>query len=220
MRNPHARWNVRGIGALLTDGLLRASDGVFVTDDMGRIVLWNSAAEKILGYSASEVEGRACCATLESHAPRRPLECSHSVARTRVVPTFEMSTVTKAGVTACINVSVVVLGDSRRHTRYVLHLFRDVTPRHENGWRYDGGLTRREREVLELMSAGLNTAAMARRLCVSRATIRNHVQNILQKLGVHSRLEAVSMAFARRSAVEPPPQPIRSLRLSTATVKN
>jgi DNA-binding NarL/FixJ family response regulator len=46
------------------------------------------------------------------------------------------------------------------------------------------------------MTQGLNTAATATRLAVSRATVRNHVQNIFGKLGVHSRLEAV--AYARR----------------------
>jgi two-component system, NarL family, nitrate/nitrite response regulator NarL len=59
-------------------------------------------------------------------------------------------------------------------------------------------LTRRESEVLRLMTLGMNTAAAAKQLRVSPATIRNHVQNIFAKLGVHSRLEAVAYASRHR----------------------
>lgn len=55
-------------------------------------------------------------------------------------------------------------------------------------------LTARERECLALLVEGLDTAAMARKLTVSRTTVRTHVQSVLTKLGVHSRLEAASYA--------------------------
>jgi DNA-binding NarL/FixJ family response regulator len=55
-------------------------------------------------------------------------------------------------------------------------------------------LTRRELECLAQLAAGLDTAAMARRLGVSQTTVRSHVQSVLSKLGVHSRLEAASLA--------------------------
>jgi hypothetical protein len=45
---------------------------------------------------------------------------------------------------------------------------------------------------------GLDTAAMMQRLCVSRTTVRTHLQAVLTKLGVHSRLEAVSFAVRHR----------------------
>ena len=56
-------------------------------------------------------------------------------------------------------------------------------------------LTQREREVLELMVAGLDRAAIAERLYLSINTVRTHSKNILAKLGVHSSLEAVSVAL-------------------------
>lgn len=59
-------------------------------------------------------------------------------------------------------------------------------------------LTDRERECLALMVEGLDTAAMARKLTVSRTTVKTHVQSVLTKLGVHSRLEAASMAVRYR----------------------
>lgn len=55
-------------------------------------------------------------------------------------------------------------------------------------------LTPREHECLSLLIAGTDTSAMAGHLGVSRATVRSHVQSLLCKLGVHSRLEAVAVA--------------------------
>ena len=55
-------------------------------------------------------------------------------------------------------------------------------------------LTTREREVLSLLVAGADGGAIARRLGISRNTGRTHVQSILTKLQVHSRLEAATMA--------------------------
>ncbi len=56
-------------------------------------------------------------------------------------------------------------------------------------------LTEREREVLALMVEGLNNTQIAGRLTVSSSTIKSHVSNILSKLGVSSRTEAVTLAL-------------------------
>lgn len=56
-------------------------------------------------------------------------------------------------------------------------------------------LTEREREVLALMIEGLNNTQIAGRLTVSPSTIKSHVSNILSKLGVTSRTEAVTFAL-------------------------
>jgi DNA-binding NarL/FixJ family response regulator len=55
-------------------------------------------------------------------------------------------------------------------------------------------LTAREPQVLELMAQGLDTRAIADQLVVSYATVRGYIQNILNKLGAHSKLEAVARA--------------------------
>ncbi|GAA1007272.1 DNA-binding response regulator [Acrocarpospora pleiomorpha] len=55
-------------------------------------------------------------------------------------------------------------------------------------------LTDREREVLDLVAAGLTNHAIAQRLFLSEKTIRNHVSNIFAKLGVSGRAEAVARA--------------------------
>ena len=56
-------------------------------------------------------------------------------------------------------------------------------------------LTEREREVLALMVEGLNNTQIAAKLTVSPSTIKSHVSNILAKLGVASRTEAVTLAL-------------------------
>lgn len=64
-------------------------------------------------------------------------------------------------------------------------------------------LTARERECLELLVDGAPTTDMANRLGVSTTTVRTHVQSILTKLGVHSRLEAASFALRHGLLDEP-----------------
>lgn len=58
-------------------------------------------------------------------------------------------------------------------------------------------LTRREVEVLRLLTDGLSTEEIARQLGVSRFTARNHVQHTLRKLDVRTRTQAVAAALAQ-----------------------
>ncbi len=57
-------------------------------------------------------------------------------------------------------------------------------------------LTAREQQILTCFAQGLGTAAIAKRLSISPATVRNHSQRILGKLRVHSRLQAVARGYA------------------------
>jgi two-component system NarL family response regulator len=60
-------------------------------------------------------------------------------------------------------------------------------------------LTHREQEILDLVALGRDNRAIARALVISPRTAKTHVQSVLTKLGVHSRLEAA--AFARRNGI-------------------
>jgi DNA-binding NarL/FixJ family response regulator len=64
------------------------------------------------------------------------------------------------------------------------------------------GLTARERQVLVLLVEGASNKDVARRLAIRSNTVRTHVQNLLGKLRVHTRLEAVTLAI-RGGLVEP-----------------
>jgi DNA-binding NarL/FixJ family response regulator len=66
-----------------------------------------------------------------------------------------------------------------------------------------GGLTPREYEVLEALARGDSLQAIAERLVISPQTVATHVRNILGKLGVHSKLEAVTYAI-RTGLIDPP----------------
>ncbi|HEX9757172.1 MAG TPA: response regulator [Nitrospiria bacterium] len=65
-------------------------------------------------------------------------------------------------------------------------------------------LTRREIEILCLLSRGMVAKEIADSLNLSNATVRTHIQRILQKLKVHSKLEAVVLAF-QKNFIEIPP---------------
>ncbi len=199
--------------------LERAGDGAFVIDADGRIVLWNRAAEKLTGYTAREVVKRPCCdvfAGVDEDGNRLCYSGCHIRALVNLgdpVQDFDMRTRSKSGQLLWLNVSVFAVPNGRPAGSLTVHIFRNVTaPKelltlvHERlaaAERRDAAppaeaLTRRELEVLKLVSEGLRTKEAADRLHVSTATVRNHVQHILNRLGVHSRLEAVAYAHRHR----------------------
>jgi DNA-binding NarL/FixJ family response regulator len=72
------------------------------------------------------------------------------------------------------------------------------TPEAENAALLAGQLTKRELQVLALLVEGSDNAEIARILGVSANTVRTHVQSILTKLGVRSRLQAAAFAVRHR----------------------
>jgi two-component system, NarL family, response regulator LiaR len=59
-------------------------------------------------------------------------------------------------------------------------------------------LTERERDVLRLLMAGLSNPEIAQTMSLGRSTVKTHVSHILEKLGVHSRVEAVTLAIQHK----------------------
>jgi PAS domain S-box-containing protein len=138
------------------------------------------------------------------------------------VTTYDTCVRTKSGEVRWINVSILTFPNSDNFAPLVVHLFRDATQEKQNEQfarqvlsaaerlressiaqsilstsigSPDKDLTGREREVLSLLAQGLSTRDIAQTLSISPSTTRNHVQNILHKLQVHSRVEAVAYAF-------------------------
>ena len=219
--------------AALDQALARAGDGVSVVSSDGRVLLWNRAAERILGYTAREVTGRSCCEIFAGRDDHGNKVCHPGchvmtlVRMTEPVQHFDMLVQAKGGQTVWLDMSVMSLPTHGRGNGYasgagnghangfmVMHMFRDVTatkellavvrerfaapPASEGAIEGGAALTRRELEVLRLVAQGGNTRVVADKLHVSPATVRNHVQNILGKLGAHSRLEAVAYATRHR----------------------
>ena len=140
----------------------------------------------------------------------------------KAITNYDLATRTKSGEMRWINVSILTVLPDDNSKPVVIHLFRDATQTKQNEqfihqmfdtverWKQKtitptiapiqqkspvDKLTEREREVLSLLAQGSGTSAIAEALSISSATVRNHIQKILHKLNVHSRLEAVAYAF-------------------------
>lgn len=138
------------------------------------------------------------------------------------VPPYDLLLCTKAAREVLVNVSTVLVPSRWSELCVFVHLFRVVGRQNEMErlvQRLSGNmakvavpresdpqpspppsppsidLTRREREVLRLLASGASNKVIATKLFISPSTARNHVHNILAKLGVHSRLEALTLAL-------------------------
>lgn len=94
-------------------------------------------------------------------------------------------------------IRAVKAGEAKFPSEALVRTVRQLGRQHEG--RY---LTHREREVLSLMANGMSNYAIANKLGVSVNTVRNHIQNILFKLDVHSKLQAV-LAGYRQGLITP-----------------
>ena len=155
---------------------------------------------------------------------RRICVAACQVARTAFdgepISNYEIQVQTKTGDPLWVDVSIFTYTESGR--LFVVHLFRDVDQKKEEevffrqllevARQYHGSppiernpqrgsmqgpdtLSQRELEVLSLLARGHSTKDLAQVLSISTNTVRNHIQHILQKLHVHSRLEAVAYAI-------------------------
>lgn len=153
---------------------------------------------------------------------RRDCDAITSARRLELTPTTDIAARTKQGSEVWLNLSTVVAPSRRQELSVLIHLFRDVTRQYEllrAGREFADvvsgqaaelprearkpsatlgpciDLTLREREILRHLMTGSSTHAIAGRLSISTRTVRNHVNNVLAKLGVHSRLEAVTYSI-------------------------
>jgi DNA-binding CsgD family transcriptional regulator len=192
--------------------LERGEPAAFATDDRHRIVFWNKGAERLLGRLAEDVLSLRChdvlggrdaygnrfcyencplMATIRKGEPVSGCELTlagaNGEARTVSVTTLEVPAQPNGGFTL---VHILRPAAEASHLARLLRHAEAGPPQV-----VPPPLTQREREVLEWVAAGLQNKEVAQRLDISLATVRNHIHNMLDKLGVHSKLEAVSLAF-------------------------
>ncbi len=209
----------------LFEALALSPDPVFITDRHNRIVFWNLNAERMLGYTAEEVTGASCAGALEGCDVYGNRYCSETcpvtqmATRSESVRHFDLQLRAKDGHVVTVDVSILNFVVRPPDGFFLAHLLKpsqrsepvsrpaetaDHPPRpalvavHESPDARARKLTAREAEVLGMLAAGRPTADIAARLHISTLTARNHIQNILDKLEVHSKAEAVAFAFQKR----------------------
>jgi PAS domain S-box-containing protein len=200
----------------LLDAFAHVADGVFAVDAAMRIVYWNLAAEQIFGLAEASAIGRRCDDIVAGFESNGALLCTADcrvigcVRRGHAPETYDLRRTGADGEQQWLNVSIVVLRGRSRRSTLAVHLVRDVTARRSieaeatrvlSALRdttvsapHSAPITRREAEVLRLLACGATNREIATTLGISPTTARNHIEHLLAKLGVHSKLEAVVYA--------------------------
>jgi PAS domain S-box-containing protein len=198
-------------------------EATVAVDNRGIIIAWNAAAEQLLGWTAEQALGKPCHEVMHGSTPAGAPVCSRDCAivqlcrEGKAARRFEMVANRPDGADVWLDVTTVTVDDEGRSvavhvlcesvaSRRMAAVAEDVARRLSTA-RPDAAtdedvrpelkrvLTPRELDVLQLLAAGLSTDKIARQLGMTRATVRNHVQNLLPKLGVHSRIEAAVVAL-------------------------
>jgi PAS domain S-box-containing protein len=112
--------------------LANVADGVCGVDHEQRIVFWNTAAERLMGYRAAEVSGKTCDAVFQGKVRPGCRECEpscevlRSASQGHPTPAYNLLSQTKDGKAIMLNVTVIVLPGAESALA-TLHLFRDIT---------------------------------------------------------------------------------------------
>jgi len=204
------------------DRISRSGEAVFAVDGADRIILWNKGCESLMGKTARTVLGKRCYDVMCGRDANGNLYCHRSCpvafqARQKKddpVHRFELGIKTGDGKSKRISSSLFAIPSYHPALTTLVHVLRPAdgpAPASANEpapsepltpLKNDAGeavvLTSREKEILRCLADGLSTRAVAKKLFIASVTVRNHVQNILGKLAVHSKLEAVVLAHKYR----------------------
>jgi PAS domain S-box-containing protein len=178
------------------DGLERVGLPAYLVDRHGRIQWINAAASSMFG----DVRGRLLSSlAAPDHVQRSREQLARKIVGGRSRTDFEIDVIDRSGSRTAMSISSVPV----RHGRDVVGVFGVATPSgrrreaaHAAEAELEPSLTPRQREVLTLLADGASTEEIATTLALSEETVRNHIRQLLRRLGVHSRLAAV--AYARR----------------------
>lgn len=210
------------LGKDVLDLVAAAAAPAFAMDRKDRIVFWNAGAASITGWSGEEVLGRFCFDVLSGRDLFGNLYCTAecplvaSAAHGEDIAPFLIDMTRKDGRRERIRVQTVPLPGPGAAFQALLHLVAsesgdesaDVVDQLRQLARADREpapdpalsvcpLTKREKEILRLIANGYAALNIAAKLSLSHATVRNHIQNILRKIDVHSQVEAISVSFRR-----------------------
>jgi len=187
---------------------------LFVVDDQKRIIFMNDAASLLLGKDASLVEGSPCREVMDMHCldgkPFCGQDCTlwQQAREGTLDGEFHLTYCSPTGSIAEISVKAILLSAPGQEGAAILHIIQPIASATEMQSRETNPgisqdhptqrreevrhrLTGRETEVLQLLATGHSTQAISKELGISPITVRNHLQNVMRKLDVRRRLDAV-----------------------------
>jgi len=207
------------------DRIARSGEAVFAIDSSDRIILWNKKCEELLQRPARSVLGKPCYDVLGGRDASGNIYCyrncpaahqSRQLQAADPVKKFPLSVKVGSTGSKWFNVSMFAIPSYHPALSTVVHVVRshdgdpesplerslakEVTEA-EPLWPMTTAegepvdLTSREKEILGCLAEGLSTPAIAKKLFIAPVTVRNHVQSILHKLDVHTKLAAVVFAY-------------------------
>jgi DNA-binding CsgD family transcriptional regulator len=191
-------------------------------DRHDRLVFWNEGAEKAFGWTSEEVLGKFCFDVLAGRDVFGNLYCTtecpvvmSAIAGDDVRP-YLLDVKKKGSGTVKVIVRAVPLPAAGSSFAVLMHFLEtegagldSLIASLRAAVREPAGLppvdppisvsplSAREREIVMLLSNGYAALNIAAKLNLSHATVRNHIQNVLRKLEIHSQVEAVALAFRR-----------------------
>lgn len=195
------------------DALFRAADGVFASDASQRITFWSAASERLLGISKQQALGAPCHKLIRACDGAGRLFCGTACRIAQLAGGGSAPATHRLWLDAGgrnrqqFRVHVVLAPSANDGTWNVFHVLHRVA--HSQQTNADvaragtSRLTARERIILQMLAEGLSASHISRSLCISHATVRNHIQHVLAKLRVHSKTEAVALAYRQRLVAMP-----------------
>jgi DNA-binding CsgD family transcriptional regulator len=193
------------------------SSGVIVAWNQAAEEMFEKPSLEVIGKPCGQIlQGTNECGPVCS----RDCTIQQAVRNGHPIHNFDLQVRTSKGI-QWYNVSVLVIEEMHPSGPYSLHIVRSVeiskrleilfrdfaqgqshltggmtTPRliSNRSPILETDLTKRELEILRILAKGGTTPTIATQLHISRTTVNNHVQNILRKLDVHTRLEAIRRA--------------------------
>ncbi len=206
------------------DRIARSGEAVFAIDSSDRVVLWNKKCEELLEKPARSVLGKRCDEVIGGRDAQGNIYCYRNCpvayqAREKTsepVERFPLTIKTGKGQTRDFEMSMFAIPSYHPALSIVVHVVRESSKKRrsalEKGLKSESSsreplwpmttkegepvtLTVREKEILRHLAGGHSAAEIGKSLFISTVTVRNHIQAILRKLDVHSKLEAVVFAF-------------------------
>ncbi len=185
-----------------------STDAVYAVDAGQRVVFMNRVAEQAFGLTSAEAVGQHCFRLVAGMDYDGNCTCRAECATIRAaraslpVADYDVLVHPLVGRRRWVSMGIVVARVAGFEEPVAVHMARDLTSRREllpeeavaGAGEAAHGLTPREIEVVRMLAGGSPVRQIAQELVVTPATVRNHIENLMGKLGAHSRLQAVLRA--------------------------